>query len=112
MTTAQKAAMAKPGRNPDLPQRLHLLISGKVKRVRFRLFVKQHAESLGLVGWVRNRHKDRVEVIAEGPKPSLDSLYNAVQHGPPEAVVESVDAHWSEPRGKLKGFRIRWISFL
>jgi acylphosphatase len=36
----------------------------------------------------------------------------AVKQGPPEAEVQSVEARWSEPRGKLRRFRIRWIGFL
>ncbi len=93
-------------------QRLHLFITGRVKRVRFRLFVKRQAEALGLVGWVRNRRSDRVEVLAEGPKPSLDSLYRAVKKGPPEAKVAAVEVRWDKPQGRLRGFRIRWIGFL
>lgn len=113
MTTTSSQAAAKSTDAPSpKSQRLHLLVSGKVKRVRFRLFVKQQALSLGLVGWVRNRRNDRVEVLAEGPRPDLDRLHEAVRQGPPEAEVQSVDARWSPPRGKLRGFRIRWISFL
>ncbi len=112
MTTSSKSASANPEPASSKSQRLHLFISGRVKRVHFRLFVKSQAESLGLVGWVRNRHNDQVEVLAEGPRSSLDRLHMAVKQGPPEAEVQSVEARWSEPRGKLRRFRIRWIGFL
>jgi len=112
MTTSPKSASTYPEPIHSKSQRLHLFISGRVKHVRFRLFVKRQAESLGLVGWVRNRRNDQVEVLAEGPRSSLDRLHKAVEQGPPEAEVQSVDARWSEPRGKLRGFRIRWIGFL
>lgn len=112
MTTSSRTDGTTPESLPSRSLRLHLLITGRVKRVRFRLFVKRQAESLGLVGWVRNRRNNRVEVLAEGPRSSLDRLHGAVKQGPPEAEVQSVDARWSEPRGKLRRFRIRWIGFL
>jgi acylphosphatase len=92
-------------------QRLTLLVSGKVKRVRFRVFVRQQAEALGLAGWVRNRRR-QVEILAEGSRPDLQQLYNAVLEGPPGAEVDTVEARWSEASGKLRSFRIRWIGFL
>jgi acylphosphatase len=92
--------------------RLHLLIYGKVKRVRFRLFVKDQANRLGLTGWVRNRSGDRVEVLAEGTRPNLESLVDIVREGPPEADVDKVDTQWQPALGRLRGFRIRWIGFL
>lgn len=112
MTTTPKSASANIETTSSKTHRLHLFVSGRVKRVHFRLFVKRQAESLGLVGWVRNRRNDQVEVLAEGPRSSLDRLQKAVKQGPPEADVQSVEARWSEPRGKLRGFRIRWIGFL
>jgi acylphosphatase len=97
----------------NAPQdRIHIMLSGKVKRVRFRLFVKQRAESLNLVGWVRNRLSNRVEIVAEGPRTSLERLSSLVREGPPGAEVSAVDITWAKGTGKLNGFRVRWLGLL
>ena len=112
MTHAPRSKSDAQTPHTDVPLRLRLFISGKVKRVRFRLFVKRQADALGLAGWVRNTRSNRVEILAEGPKHDLEALLEAVKQGPPEAEVEAVDARWSGATGNRAGFRIRWIGFL
>ncbi|MFC1935165.1 acylphosphatase [Chloroflexota bacterium] len=43
------------------------------------------ARRLRLVGWVRNLpDADTVEVVAEGPRTSLEKLLAHLHHGPPK----------------------------
>ena len=52
---------------------LHAIVSGRVQGVFFRAFVSEHAEELGLTGYVRNlRDREAVEVWAEGEKVQLE----------------------------------------
>ena len=53
------------------------IVQGRVQGVYFRAFVRNHAEALGLKGYVRNLSGGRaIEVRAEGEKTKLDELLN------------------------------------
>ncbi len=87
---------------------LHAVISGRVQMVGFRYFVLGHAERLGLSGWVRNGADGRtVEVAAEGGEAALEELKAILQLGPPSAVVDSVEATWSDQIEGFEGFSLR-----
>ncbi len=76
--------------------------------VGFRYFVLGHAERLGLSGWVRNGSGGQtVEVVAEGDEAALKELEAKVQLGPPSAVVDSVEATWSDEIEGFEGFSLR-----
>lgn len=87
--------------------RLEALVHGRVHGVGFRVFVRAHARELGLRGWVANESSDRVRVVVEGPRASLERLLGALREGPPAAFVERVDASWPQPAGAPAGFEIR-----
>ena len=55
-------------------KRFHAFVKGFVQGVGFRFFVFQYGVNLNLNGWVRNRINGQVEVLAEGPKDTLDKL--------------------------------------
>jgi acylphosphatase len=86
---------------------LHLLIRGHVQGVFFRTSVLEHARSLGLSGWVRNRSDGAVEVVAEGPADALTSLQTFCAKGPPGAVVRRVEVAQEPESGAFAGFAIR-----
>jgi acylphosphatase len=87
--------------------RVHMMISGRVQGVFFRVSMREKARSLGLFGWVRNVEGGGVEAVAEGNERSLKELFNWATMGPEGAFVESVDANWDEPVEWLKDFTIR-----
>ena len=87
---------------------LHALVRGCVQGVGFRYFVMDRAEALGLVGYVRNMPDGRtVEVVAEGPKDTLETLVRTLSRGPRGSVVEVVDTHWGPPTGQFSVFEVR-----
>jgi acylphosphatase len=88
--------------------RIQVRVTGMVQGVSFRWFTQRRAAELGLVGWVRNRADGSVELIAEGNRDALERLLDAVRAGPPEAMVENVDAQWSVPSGEFHRFEIRF----
>lgn len=59
--------------------------------VGFRWFVRQHAERLGLRGWVRNEDDGRVQVYAVGPPDRLNELAGLLHRGPRMADVRGVE---------------------
>jgi acylphosphatase len=55
---------------------------------------------------VRNRADGTVECLAEGNRPTLERLLEALRRGPGSAEVESVDAEWKPARNDLHGFHV------
>ncbi len=81
---------------------LTLKIHGQVQGVNFRFGVKQKADELGLVGWVRNDKGGCVSVVVEGEEDKLDELKEYCNEGPRLSMVEDM---------KEKGFFIKRLSF-
>ena len=87
--------------------RLHSVVEGYVQGVGFRYFVLDIANSLGITGWVRNRADGNVEVLAEGERPLLDKLLQALYRGPRSARVFNVTEEWHTASGEFSSFSIR-----
>ena len=87
--------------------RLSARITGRVQGVGFRNFTRTRARRLGVTGWVRNERDGSVRLEAEGTRETLDSLVEAVQHGPRMARVENVDVDWDDATGEFDEFRVR-----
>jgi acylphosphatase len=66
-------------------------VSGIVQGVGFRYFVRHNARALGLKGYAKNLSDGRVEVLAVGPRESLEDLASALHKGPPMSNVRSVE---------------------
>jgi acylphosphatase len=91
--------------------RLHAFIDGSVQGVGFRMFVADHAQALGLTGWVRNTYDGRVEVLVEGTGPVLAQLLDKLRIGPRSAFVTEVQSDWEPASGEFKSFVVRPTSY-
>jgi acylphosphatase len=69
---------------------VQLQINGRVQGVGFRAWLQQLAGTLGLKGWVRNRHDGWVEAVLSGPDHALDPALALIERGPPGSRVEDV----------------------
>ena len=87
--------------------RIHVRLEGRVQGVGFRFFVQHTANELGLTGWVRNRWDGAVEVLAEGPRPSLERLLTALHRGPRGALVTDSQVSWENASGEFSYFSVR-----
>ena len=87
-------------------KRLKLIISGQVQAVGFRYFVERMAQKLGLVGYVKNRDDNKVEVLVEGEEEKLKRLLGLCQKGPVLAKVEEVKKRWMNFKGEFDEFEI------
>ena len=87
--------------------RLHAIVRGDVQGVGFRFFVRQQAESLRLLGWVRNLRNGDVELVAEGKRKDLQSLLTAVRQGPRGSSVSDVQTEWEDGTAEFNGFSIK-----
>lgn len=86
---------------------IHCFITGRVQGVGFRAFVLDNASALGLTGWCRNVGWDRVEVLGEGDRGSLEKLIEILKIGPGMSRVENVTVNWNPATGEFDRFRVR-----
>jgi acylphosphatase len=82
------------GTEPGHPDSFRALVSGRVQGVGFRFFVIDRARRLGIAGSARNLPDGRVEVLALGPRPALESLAVDLRKGPAMSHVDGLDMQW------------------
>ncbi len=87
-------------------KRIHLIISGDVHGVGYRVWAKKQAKDLGISGWVKNRDDKSVELVAEGQQTELEALIKRCKRGPDVAWVERVDVQWLPPTGEYMIFEV------
>jgi acylphosphatase len=92
---------------PELA-RLHAVVYGDVQGVNFRAATRRQAQSLGLVGWVKNLPDYSVEVLAEGARPKLQHLLNWLHTGPPAARVHDVRFTWHDAENQFSQFTVQF----
>lgn len=85
----------------------HIFIGGFVQGVGFRHFLRSKANSLKLMGYVRNLPDGRVEALVQGDKSSVEKLIKECNKGPFLSNVEEVDVQWEQAIDKFKDFVIR-----
>jgi len=88
-------------------KRLHVFFSGYVQGVGFRYTARRIAQSLGLVGWVKNCYDGRVELVAEGEQELLQQMLTQL-HRAFEGYVRNSEVTWSEGPGEFSSFSIRF----
>lgn len=87
---------------------IHILVSGKVQGVGFRSYVVHTAHKLGLTGWVRNVHNNKVEAVAEGLPDVLAHFIEAVRTGPRASRVDDLQINWEELLENYEQFEMRF----
>lgn len=65
-------------------------IHGQVQGVFFRVWVKENADQLGVIGWIRNRLDGDVEALFSGDRAAVDALIELCREGPPLAAIDDV----------------------
>jgi acylphosphatase len=86
--------------------RLHAVVYGRVQGVGFRFHTQREAEVLSLTGWVANRADRSVEVVAEGPRDTLNRFLKYLQHGPTSAHVINVQHDFQPATHEFDEFRV------
>jgi len=84
----------------------HVLVSGRVQGVSFRMATAAQAGQLGLAGWVRNLADGRVEVWVQGAPAAVERMLAWLAHGPSRAQVERLATQGVEPVA-CDGFEVR-----
>src|SRR3712207_126454 len=90
----------------DEAARLTAWVRGRVQGVGFRWWVRSRGLQLGVVGTATNLRDGRVEVVAEGPRASLQQLLTWLEEQPSTTgrpgSVTGVSHRWSAPRRDLQ----------
>lgn len=84
----------------------HVLVSGLVQGVGYRLTTQTIARQNGLTGWVRNLPDGRVEAVFEGTQSQVTQMLEWCRQGPPAARVDDVTVEYHAPQG-LQAFQVR-----
>jgi len=72
----------------------HVFISGFVQGVGFRRFVRHHALSLGLTGWVKNLPDNRVEAVFQGSREQIAKIIAICKKGAFLSEVKDIAVGW------------------
>jgi len=91
-----------------MASRAHLVVSGRVQGVCYRMVACEEAGRLGVTGWVRNLPNGDVEVVAEGSEAVLKRFAAWCRQGPSFARVIHVSEERGEATGEFKGFDVRY----
>jgi acylphosphatase len=85
---------------------VRLTVTGRVQGVGYRIWAERAALSLGISGWVRNRHDGSVELQATGSEDAIAALIEACRQGPRAAVVTDMAIANADADGS-QGFSAR-----
>ena len=88
-------------------KRYHLIISGRVQGVSYRVSAWEKARELSLTGWVRNLTDGRVEIVIEGDTEILEQMTAWARKGPRFADVSDVSVSEHNATGEFPDFKIR-----
>ena len=89
--------------------RWHIFFSGDVQGVGFRFTARHFAQNLGLTGWVRNLHDERVEMEVQGPVSRIRTLLNQLQSTPPIHIENTeIEKITVNPKDKRFSIALSW----
>lgn len=71
-------------------KQLHILVSGFVQGVGFRVFTVKKAKELGITGFARNLSDGRVEIRIQGEEERLEKLIKHIKKGSYFSEVKNV----------------------
>ena len=91
-----------------MKKRVHVFYSGRVQGVGFRMTAEETAQSLGVVGWVKNLRGGRVELMAEAEEEVLRRFLGALRTGPMKNFIQQADVSWSSASDTFNEFEIRY----
>lgn len=87
-------------------KRVHIIVSGLVQGVGFRMFVVREASARSLSGWTRNLPDGTVEIEAEGNAGMVDEFVRQTRIGPARSSVTSIKVREIAIDTADRGFRI------
>ena len=87
---------------------VHVIVSGRVQGVCFRMETLRTAVRMNVTGWVKNRRDGDVEGVFEGVPEDVDALVSWCKRGPEMAIVSGVAVRDLNYTGEYADFTIRY----
>ncbi|MBN2781163.1 MAG: acylphosphatase [Candidatus Marinimicrobia bacterium] len=84
-----------------------ITVAGQVQMVGYRWFAKQHADLLGIAGYVRNTSRGEVEIIAQGPEDAIRVFMDYLRAGPSRARIDRIVREPFEGECNFQQFSIK-----
>ena len=88
--------------------RAHVYYSGRVQGVGFRYTAEGLALKLRLTGWVKNLPDGRVEMICEGPKETIETLFEQIKSSMLGKHIRKTTCDWSTSQNAFKDFQVEF----
>lgn len=88
-------------------KKLKIIVKGFVQGVGFRYYVYRNAQSLGLLGYVKNLATGAVEIFLEGEEQKIEEMISIVKQGPSRSRVNSIDLEYGDFNENFFDFSIR-----
>ncbi len=85
---------------------IRIVVKGKVQGVYYRDSTRAKAQSLGIVGWVRNLSNGDVEAMAIGKEEDLKKIVDWMWEGPTIAKVDEVLVYEERLIDEFKIFKV------
>ena len=89
-------------------KRAHVYYVGRVQGVGFRMTAEELAQTLGIVGWVKNLRDKRVELVAEAEEQTLREYLETIRTGAMKNFIQQVEVSWSDASDTFNDFEIRY----
>ena len=91
-------------------KKFHILISGRVTGVFFRVFIEENSNNLNIKGWVRNTPQDNVEATLEGTDDSIKKLIPKLSKG--DLIIDGGNSLYLDSVKRYKLLKSKRINFL
>jgi acylphosphatase len=86
--------------------RIHLIITGRVQGVGFRMFVQRAAKQHRITGFTKNLPDGTVKIEAQGTPESVKTFQLEVSMGPVHSHVEKVERTTLELQSSEESFNV------
>jgi len=70
---------------------VRLYLMGSVQAFSFPQFIKDHAESNNVKGFVRKLEDGRAEIFLEGQSPDVEAMIEICKQGPKYSIIRGVE---------------------
>jgi acylphosphatase len=87
---------------------IRAIVHGRVQGVFFRVYTRDKANQLNLIGWVRNNRDGTVECHAQGPEETITEFIEFLHHGSPSSRVDDVVVIEKQYNPNLRNFKITY----
>jgi len=87
---------------------IRAIIHGRVQGVFFRVYTRDKANQLNLIGWVRNNRDGTVECQAQGPEEAIAEFIEFLHHGSSSSRVDDVVVMEEPYDPNLRNFKITY----